>query len=281
MRLSLFLNKDIESNIALNCLLPTLSKYDFNIYLTEKVGNESPIEPLRQLAFLEREFPNQYLFPELEMNPGRGFLSFDQIKNKYGVSVTVITSLQASLKDISAFNPDLFISIRFGKIFKGEVLSIPPLGIINLHSAILPNYKGVMGTFRALLNGETKIGTTTHYITDSGIDTGKIISINERPVTPGKSVLWHIVNLYPQAIATLQDIIDKIAQSQKIDATPQPLGGQYYSFPTMEDFDQLNNKGWLLYDWNEYSDLLHYFYKVDKDWVVRILNELGNKPQSA
>ncbi|MEQ9414433.1 MAG: formyltransferase family protein, partial [Cyclobacteriaceae bacterium] len=154
MKISLFLNKDLESNIALNCLLPTLIHHEFNIYLSEKVGKESAINPLQQLAFLEREFPNKYLFPQLENTPTNGLLSFDQIGKKYGVSITLIETLGSSLGDISAFKPDLFISIRFGKLFKGKIISTPPLGIINLHSAILPNYKGVLGTFRAILNGD-------------------------------------------------------------------------------------------------------------------------------
>ena len=157
--MSLFLNKDLESNIALNCLLPTLRQHQFNIYLSEKVGKESSIAPLQHLAFLEREFPNKNLFPQLEHTPTNGFLSFNQISKKLGVSITIVDTVEASLDDISAFQPDLFVSIRFGKIFKGKILSVPPLGIVNLHSAILPHYKGVLGTFRAILNGDKKIGS--------------------------------------------------------------------------------------------------------------------------
>jgi methionyl-tRNA formyltransferase len=272
MRISLFLNNDLESNIALNCLLPTLSSHQYNIYLSEKVGKESTIPPLRQLAFLEREFPNKHLFPQLELMSANGFLSFDQVNKKHGVSITPIDSLNASLEEISAFKPDLFISIRFGKIFKGEVLSIPTQGIINLHSAILPDYKGVLGTFRALLNGDDKIGSTLHYITDSGIDTGKIIGVSKLNVTPGKSVLWHIVNLYPQACEKLSTLINTIDNRKTIQSIQQTGDGNYYTFPTQEEFDQLKDVKIELFNLNEYASLLEDFFSIDPAWVKEKLN---------
>ncbi|MFZ1808319.1 MAG: formyl transferase [Cyclobacteriaceae bacterium] len=273
MRISLFLNNDLESNIALNCLLPTLSNHQFNIFLSERVGKQTAIVSLQQLAFLEREFPLKYLFPKLKLTPTVGFLSFDQISNKYKVPVTPVTSLDASLETISAFSPDLYISIRFGKIFKGKVLTIPPLGIINLHSAILPDYKGVLGTFRAILNGDKKIGTTIHYIDDSSIDTGKIIRINEQVVFPGKSILWHIVNLYPQACHQLCELIDQLSSNKKIQSFSQQDTGNYYTFPTQEDFDKLKATKTELLNLDEYIDIITTHYTVDRKWVAEVIQK--------
>ncbi|MEP2667391.1 MAG: formyl transferase [Cyclobacteriaceae bacterium] len=276
MKISLFLNKDLESNIALNCLLPTLRQHQFNIYLSEKVGKELSIAPLQHLAFLEREFPNKYLFPQLEQAPTDGFLSFNQINEKLGIFITTTDTLEASLDDISAFQPDLFVSIRFGKIFKGKVLSVPPLGIVNLHSAILPHYKGVLGTFRSILNGDKKIGSTLHYITDSGIDTGKIIHISEQNISPDKSVLWHIINLYPQACAQLGELIHQLNTQKEIQSTRQQGSGNYYTFPTQEDFDRLKDSKIELYNLDEYTDIITACYKVDRKWVEEVIKASGH-----
>ncbi|MEQ8424923.1 MAG: hypothetical protein RIA63_09435, partial [Cyclobacteriaceae bacterium] len=113
----MFLNRDLESNIALNCLLPDLQKHTFNIFLSEKVGGKiSPIPQLQQLAILEREFVNSYLFPKLEATMHGGFLSFDQISKKHRAPLSELTELTSAttLAQISKFRPDLFISIRFG-----------------------------------------------------------------------------------------------------------------------------------------------------------------------
>lgn len=280
MRISLFLNYDLESNIALNCLLPALATHSFNVYLSEKVGDESPISPLQHLAYLEREFIKTSLFPELEQNLGNGFLTFTQISEQYSAPMSTLKEVtaQETLLQLKAFQADLFISIRFGKIFKGEVLTIPPLGIVNLHSAILPNYKGVLGTFRAMANGDKIIGTTLHYITDSKIDAGNIIHVHQSKVKRDKSVLWHVIHLYPAAIDHLKTIIAQLTKSIKIDSAPQREGGQYYSFPTIEDFDQLSNKGIALYNLEEYAALIKHFYQAETGWVLNKIKQSGKLP---
>lgn len=271
----MFLNNDLESNIALNYLLPTLSKHHFNIFLSLRVGKELPVEPLQHLAILEQTFIQNHLFPELSRQSYDGFLSFEQISQKYKATVTVLKDIksQERLSVIQSFKPDLFVSIRFGLIFKGAILSIPPLGIINLHSAILPNYKGVMGTFRAILNGDHEIGSTLHYIDDNTIDTGRIIAINRLPVSKSKSVLWHVVHLYPQAIKQLDVILSKIETLQPIDVAFQSAGGHYYTFPAIEEFEKLSNMSFQFYDLDEFSGIIYHYYKVAPNWTKNILTE--------
>ncbi len=272
MRISIFLNNDLESNIALNCLLPTLRHHTFNLFLSRKIGgHKAPLLPLRQLGFLEVDFINQHLFPALK-EQHNGFISFDQVGKAYNASLVHLDEItsQATLSRIQSFLPDLFISIRFGKIFKGEIFSIPAQGIINLHSAILPSYKGILGTFQALLRDEKELGTTIHYITDSSIDTGDIFSINKCQAVPEKSVLWHVVNLYPDATRKLGEIIDHLQAKKTLPSYRQPPGGNYYTFPTMDEIKKLELKR-KLFDLTEYAELLQIHYGVDRDWVLEKL----------
>jgi methionyl-tRNA formyltransferase len=239
-------------------------------------AGKSAILPLQQLAFLEQGFVNDFLFPELK-DATDGFLSFAQISKKYNASLKSLVEITSTetIAHIKAFLPDLFISIRFGKIFKGEILSIPPLGIINLHSAILPTYKGVLGTFRALLNGDENIGSTIHYITDHTIDTCGIIKVNHLKTEKGRSVLWHIINLYPTAIHQLSQIVGDIAKHKSVPTIAQSTEGGYYSFPTVEDFEELKTNGRLLFDFNEYAEIIRQFYHVDAGWTIAMLREKG------
>ena len=73
--------------------------------------------------------------------------------------------------------PELMISIRYGKILRSKALSIPDLGVLNLHSGKLPDYRGVMATFRAMLAQEQELFSTLHWIDDDTIDTGRVISV--------------------------------------------------------------------------------------------------------
>jgi hypothetical protein len=67
----------------------------------------------------------------------------------------------AVLRDLE---PDLFISVRYRRILKSAAIEIPRYGVLNLHSGLLPQYKGVMATFWAMLNAEAEIGCTLHTI---------------------------------------------------------------------------------------------------------------------
>src|SRR4029450_8052707 len=91
---------------------------------------------------------------------------------------------------------DLFISIRFGLILGTEGLGFPPRGVLNLHSGLLPRYRGVLATFRALLNGDTEIGCTLHWIDSPGIDVGPIVETARTAGAKENSLLWHSLSLY-------------------------------------------------------------------------------------
>lgn len=79
------------------------------------------------------------------------------------------------LKDLK---PDLIVVAAYGKIIPKRLIDLPKYGIINVHSSILPKYRGASPIHAALLNGDTKTGITTMLI-DEGLDTGDILDIKE------------------------------------------------------------------------------------------------------
>ena len=78
---------------------------------------------------------------------------------------------------LKRFQADLFIIVAFKKLPK-LVWEIPPLGAINLHASILPDYRGAAPINWAIINQETETGITTFYINEK-IDSGKIILIDK------------------------------------------------------------------------------------------------------
>ncbi len=79
------------------------------------------------------------------------------------------------LKDHS---PDLICVAAYGKILPIEILELPKYGCINVHSSILPKYRGAAPINWAIINGETKTGITTMKM-DEGMDTGDILLTEE------------------------------------------------------------------------------------------------------
>ena len=77
------------------------------------------------------------------------------------------------LDEIKSLNPDLFVVVAF-RMLPELLINIPKLGTINLHSSLLPNYRGAAPINWVIINGEKETGVTTFFI-NKNIDEGDII----------------------------------------------------------------------------------------------------------
>lgn len=77
----------------------------------------------------------------------------------------------AKIKEI---NPDLIVVVAYGKILPKEIIDIPKYGIINVHSSLLPKYRGASPIHSAILNGDKESGVSIMYI-EEGLDSGDVI----------------------------------------------------------------------------------------------------------
>lgn len=80
--------------------------------------------------------------------------------------------------------PDLIVVFWLPQLIPESVFSIPPLGTINLHPALLPSYRGPSPFFWSYYDNELTLGATVHYI-DAGEDTGDIIVQRSIAMSPG------------------------------------------------------------------------------------------------
>lgn len=226
MKIILFLNNDIHSATALKLLAGELENHEVKIILSQKVGNvEGLSQELNEMKSCEQFEVAQFFsgFP-----PGFSLGETHSYKN--------INSEEA-LQDFKNFAPDLMLSIRFGQIFKPALIAIPRLGVLNLHSGILPNYRGVMASFWAILNGKKSLGTTLHYINDGSIDTGAVVGFSASEIDWNSSLILNINNLYQAGCELVVQVLQKISAGEEIATVSQKsLGeGRYFSYPAKED----------------------------------------------
>ncbi|MCB0396237.1 MAG: methionyl-tRNA formyltransferase [Flavobacteriales bacterium] len=87
---------------------------------------------------------------------------------------------------IAALQPDIMLTAFYPKIYKKDLLSIPPLGSVNMHFAPLPRYRGSYPGAWAIINGETSHGVTMHYM-KPGVDNGEIIGQITVPIEENDS----------------------------------------------------------------------------------------------
>jgi methionyl-tRNA formyltransferase len=256
MNLLIFTNRDLASNYNLNVLLPHIHPYVKYIFVSDKVGgaNASPPYPLQELKFYEQTLINDILFPQLEQNTSRmgsdKYLTFNELSLKYAIPIQSLNEVKSAetLDFIRQLQPDLILSVRYGKIFGNEFVRIPKQGIINLHSGLLPQYRGVLASFRAMLNNDATLSCTLHYIDDKTIDTGGIIGYSTIKTDYTQSLLSNILRLYPAATDLIVATIKTIIEGGKPAILPQTEAqAAYFTFPTEAEIDfYIENKGRLM-----------------------------------
>lgn len=87
---------------------------------------------------------------------------------------------------ITEARPDLIVVVAFGVILKEDLLTLPPLGCINVHASLLPKYRGVSPIQAAILAGERETGCST-MLMDEGVDTGEILLQASLSIPPGET----------------------------------------------------------------------------------------------
>ena len=87
------------------------------------------------------------------------------------------------LKALNVWKPDLIAVAAFGRILPPTILSLPPLGCINVHGSLLPKYRGAGPIQWAIINGERESGITT-MLMDEGMDTGAMLLQEAIPIKP-------------------------------------------------------------------------------------------------
>lgn len=263
MRILVCLNADIVSNLALNLLLPALASHDVAVGLSTRIGGAGTdaAEPSarRELRIAEQRYANELLFPLVERAnlPDHGrWLTFSEVERFRGIGVRELFNPNAGpgLAFLQAFEPDVIVSIRYGAIFKAPAIAVPPLGVINLHAGLLPAYRGVIATFRALMAREREIGCTLHYIVDGTIDTGPVVAQSRTSVDSTRSLLWHVLALYPAGVTLIEDALERLARHESLGGQVQS-GGSYYSYPSPDEWDEFRARGWRVADASDLYDL--------------------------
>jgi methionyl-tRNA formyltransferase len=142
---------------------------------------------------------------------------------------------------LRGWRPDLGVSVHFTQRLGRAALAIPPLGVVNVHGALLPRNRGLFPYFWELANGDAEAGVTVHWI-DEQLDTGDILVQRRLPIAAAdtmSALSWKGAEV---GAALLAEAIDAVAAG----AAPrlrQPVdGATYFSWPTPPDLLRLRGR---------------------------------------
>ena len=257
MNITILANRDIASNFAVNLLLAGLVGHRLTIFLSARVGGSGEKPPelqhlgLYEQALLESIVAKGHKFTGAGVAPSQPPLrcqSFAQLAALTTGPIVELNDINSAtgVAAIEANQPDLILCIRFGVILQPQVISLPRYGVLNLHSGVLPDYRGVMATFWAMLNDEPQLGTTLHYISDKGIDTGEVVATTKMAADKDSCYLAQVLKLYVGGSEEMLRAVNAIDQGQVPNGIAQAKGGNYYSFPDQQAVDAFQRQGLCL-----------------------------------
>lgn len=101
---------------------------------------------------------------------------FQPEKLRDGTALTILREL----------DPELIVVAAYGRILPDEILALPPKGCINVHSSLLPRYRGAAPINWAVINGDAETGVTIMHMS-SELDAGDIILQQSTPIHPDEN----------------------------------------------------------------------------------------------
>ncbi len=123
---------------------------------------------------------------------------------------------KAFIRELTSYRADLQVVVAF-RMLPEMVWSMPPLGTLNVHASLLPQYRGAAPINWAIINGETETGVTTFRLKQE-IDTGDILLQQKVAVLPEDNAGSLYLKLMDQGaellIKTIQGLIDEAISEQ-------------------------------------------------------------------
>ncbi len=124
-----------------------------------------------------------------------------------------------TVEELRALRPDIIAVVAYGRILPQAVLDIPRLGCVNIHTSLLPEYRGPAPYQWAVLDGRTETGVTAMYLS-LGMDEGDLIDAVKTPIYPEETAGQLLERLSVLGAELLRKTLLRLAQGP-VPGTPQ------------------------------------------------------------
>lgn len=154
---------------------------------------------------------------------------------EYALSKNIDVFQPAKLRDGTAFSyiqalkPELIVVAAYGRILPNDILEYPAYGCINVHSSLLPKYRGAAPINWAILNGELETGVTIMHMVPE-LDAGDIIAQRSIPIGPNETAPELFDRL---ALMGGELLVDTVAQLQAGTASRFPQDKDLVTYAPM------------------------------------------------
>ena len=173
--------------------------------------------------------------PDKPKNRGHK-MAFSPVK-EYALTVGIPVYQPVKLRDGEALRlveelaPELIVVAAYGRILPEDILNTPPYGSINVHSSILPKYRGAAPINWAILNGDSVTGVTIMYMAKE-LDAGDVILCRETAIDPDEDAQMLTARLAALGADALAEAVERLHDGT---AVRLPQDHSAYTYAPMLD----------------------------------------------
>lgn len=258
-KIGIFVCNDLTGLLILNKIVPGMKYLGYEPVIFHAGDHRNrqfkiPTPPV--VSFFNTVLTRDVIIPTLEnsnSDPQKN-CTFRQLATRYGLEFLDIENVNDhSFLNLIA-SDDTYcggIALRFLQVFEDEAIRVfHQKGFLwNLHSGILPKYKGLLTPFRAIENGDPTYGMTLHDLT-IGVDEGEIIQIYELPLKHHRPIFDLYMDTVPVGTEMILHNLSILKECGSVDLMPQTelQLRTYYTNPTAQEFRKFMEKGILYAD---------------------------------
>jgi methionyl-tRNA formyltransferase len=125
---------------------------------------------------------------------------------------------EAFIGELRSLAPDLIVVVAYGQILPPAILDLPRHGCLNVHTSLLPKYRGAAPIQWAIANGDAETGVTLMKM-DAGLDTGPIVAQRRTPIQSADDA------------ATLHDRLGRLGAELLLATIPDHVAGKIQPQP--------------------------------------------------
>ena len=192
---------------------------------------EFAVASLRHLVEAGHEVCGVFTQPDKPKN--RGHKLVPTPVKEYALTENIPVFQPEKLRDgtalelVKSLAPELIVVAAYGRILPEDILEAPKYGSINVHSSLLPKYRGAAPINWAILDGEETTGVTIMYMAKE-LDAGDIILQKETPIGPDEDAQALTARLAELGADALIEAVEAIGSGTAA-RTPQAEGSQTYA----------------------------------------------------
>ena len=172
-----------------------------------------------------------------------------------------------AVAELAALKPDVCAVVAYGRILPQRVLDIPTKGCINIHTSLLPAYRGSAPYQWAVLDGLTETGVSCMYLS-AGMDAGDIIDVAKTPIGENETAGELLDRLAVLGADLLSNTLSRMAQGD-VAATAQD--------ESLVTYAPMLDKTMCPIDWNKTAQKIHDQVRGLHPWPIATTEIGGTK----